>query len=929
MSRQRFRARVGTRVSEDLGTDPKDHRVEAQTAVRDGTEARKAEPGIAPTSRGSGGGAQISTGAGLAAPGRVWLLPIVIAVVGLLLAGAGVLAVSKHVGSMQERRLEKLSKDIGITIDRRVALYTEALYGLRGLFTTRAPVSRNEFHSFLSAGDFGRRYAGVQALEFTRLVSAQDKQVFEDDVRRDTTLNGVGYPEFRIHPDVEPAEYFVVDFVEPMEGNEAAFGFDLGSNPVRLEAVNEARDTGVPIVTGSIRLVQEQGAQRGFLLLVAVYDTEPLPATVSERRTAFQGFVNAVFRVGDMLTPAVEIYPDASIEVYDLGPTDRAGSQTPGLGNLLFDNDVELSVLFSSSGPGLTHFVDLDVGGRRWRVMTSSPGGLITPTEQVAPWIVGGAGISLSLAMAFLAFFLFRSRRSEKAVRGSKERLQAILGTASDAVVSVDENQRIILFNQQAEKMFGYLPEEVLGGPISMLLPDRFGDAHTAHVDGFAEGEVTQRLMSSRSQPLCGLRRNGVEFPTEITISKLELAGQRILTAIVRDRTAQAEAEQAQRESEERYRDLFERSPIALWEEDFTAVGSWLDALRDGGVGDLRGYLAAHPDQVDHSIGLVRILNANPAAAALIGVQSREQLLGGFPQEALTEDVRQSFVEEFVAIWEQRDRFQFELTGSTFGGDRIDCVLHWAAHRGDDQLDLSHVIIAIADITERKAIEARLEQLLRSKDELIASVSHELRTPLTAVVGFAELLRDEQSILSPTDRSEMLASIASQGTDLANIVDDLLVAARVETDTLTMVRVSVDLWAQAAQVLEASKQESLVPVSGDSVRAVGDPARVRQIVRNLVSNAFRYGGDQIQISIGQVDSWARLEVRDNGPGIPEDQRDRIFEPYLRAHHAPGVTAAVGLGLAVSRKLGQLMGGDLTYRYQQEQSIFQLTLPIEN
>jgi signal transduction histidine kinase len=243
-----------------------------------------------------------------------------------------------------------------------------------------------------------------------------------------------------------------------------------------------------------------------------------------------------------------------------------------------------------------------------------------------------------------------------------------------------------------------------------------------------------------------------------------------------------------------------------------------------------------------------------------------------------------------------------------------------------------HLVAHVVDVTEQVTAEQRLVDLLASKDELIASVSHELRTPLTAVVGYAQMLNDEVSGLSAVERKEMIESIASQGADLTNIIEDLLVEARADIGTLTVARVPVDLRAQAAQVLETLQSDTngrCIELIGLPVQAVADPARVRQILRNLVTNAFRYGGDHIQITVADGGSTVRILVSDNGLGVPPEEQNRIFEPYHRAHTREGLTASVGLGLTVSRKLARLMDGDLTYRYQVGESIFQLDLPKPN
>ena len=229
---------------------------------------------------------------------------------------------------------------------------------------------------------------------------------------------------------------------------------------------------------------------------------------------------------------------------------------------------------------------------------------------------------------------------------------------------------------------------------------------------------------------------------------------------------------------------------------------------------------------------------------------------------------------------------------------------------------------------EAEVANEELKRLIASKDQLIASVSHELRTPLTSVVGFAKLLEIEGSDLEADERAMVIRTIAEEGVDLANIIDDLLVAAKAESGTLEVVSVPIDLRAQAAQVVEACRPEDVqrIVVSDDMVRAEGDPARVRQILRNLLSNAIRYGGDRIRMEFGVEAGLSTVRVIDDGPGIPDEKRDRVFESYYRGVEDPGLAGSMGLGLSISRQLAERMHGALSYAYVAGESIFELRLP---
>ena len=192
-------------------------------------------------------------------------------------------------------------------------------------------------------------------------------------------------------------------------------------------------------------------------------------------------------------------------------------------------------------------------------------------------------------------------------------------------------------------------------------------------------------------------------------------------------------------------------------------------------------------------------------------------------------------------------------------------------------------MIVDLDVTDLRAAQRELnrildakEQLVESKDQLIASVSHEIRTPLASIVGFARLLQEE-SDLSTEERLEMTDVLVQQSNDLTNIVDDLLVAAKANVGQLEVARVSVDMRAQTAQVVEGLDADSRAMVTSprDTVRCMGDPARVRQIVRNLITNALKYGGPDIAIEIDdrsrQQDHWSCATT---GWGFPRSSGPR-------------------------------------------------------
>ena len=223
----------------------------------------------------------------------------------------------------------------------------------------------------------------------------------------------------------------------------------------------------------------------------------------------------------------------------------------------------------------------------------------------------------------------------------------------------------------------------------------------------------------------------------------------------------------------------------------------------------------------------------------------------------------------------------------------------------------------------------RLKELSHAKDRFLASVGHELRTPLTGVVGFTSLLRDPDSGLTDEERGKMIESIGRESADLAGIIDDLLVAARSELDMVTVTSETVPLRRLVEDVIEATRDDKARDVSivsdADELMARGDPARIRQVVRNVLVNACRYGGDRSEVRLARDGGDVVFQMADNGQGLPRGEWERIFEPYERAHAIETMPAALGIGLSVSRHLSRLMGGDLVYRHENGWSVFELRL----
>ncbi len=369
-----------------------------------------------------------------------------------------------------------------------------------------------------------------------------------------------------------------------------------------------------------------------------------------------------------------------------------------------------------------------------------------------------------------------------------------------------------------------------------------------------------------------------------------------------------------------RYQVLFETSPMAVLEEDWSEAVDYVRSEYTGKPRMLRQFLLAYPAVVSRAVSRARILRANDAAFALLDVEP-ERLIGYRSPRVVTEETLDAFVDALVSLYEGVPGWDAEV--SVPGRDGSKRWLHARSMQAPIGTPGSSIVVAIVDVTHMKERNEAMSSMVRAKDEFIASVSHELRTPLTAVIGITSELADDDA-LSAEERKELTKLVAGQAAEMANIVDDLLVAARADMGTVTIDMTEVDLISELEAAVEGLGIDIELPEQ--TLPAVmADPKRVRQILRNLLTNASRYGGPTRRVVVGKVRHSAWLEVRDDGAGIPPDQAARIFEPYVTGNS--GVEGSVGLGLAVARQLAELMGGSLQYERNAAESVFRLQLPL--
>jgi signal transduction histidine kinase len=244
------------------------------------------------------------------------------------------------------------------------------------------------------------------------------------------------------------------------------------------------------------------------------------------------------------------------------------------------------------------------------------------------------------------------------------------------------------------------------------------------------------------------------------------------------------------------------------------------------------------------------------------------------------------------------------------------------------------IMIAVWKAIRRNAAQRILTEELRhlkaesrSKDQFIADVSHELRTPLTGIYGFASELDDAGEDLPESSR-ELVGFIVSEAAELSRMVDDLVAAGRIDAQAITYDLEPVKLWSEIQEVVRPFRRRGIsVEVDDIAIAVLADRMRLGQVLRNLVSNAAKHGGEEIAVTAYSRGDRAVIEVIDDGPGVADEIGERLFDRYMHRDGTAVVEGSVGLGLAIARSFAEGMGGSLQYLRVDELTIFEVTLPL--
>ncbi len=520
-----------------------------------------------------------------------------------------------------------------------------------------------------------------------------------------------------------------------------------------------------------------------------------------------------------------------------------------------------------------------------------------------------------------------------QALLESQTRMNAVLNTAAEGIITIDHQGNIESFNRSAEKLFGYTEQEVKGKNIFILMPSPYREQHDEYMRQYLKTRHAKIIGKGRE--VKGLRKDGSIFPGDLAVSEFTLNGKKLFTGIIRDITDRKQAEETLKISEEKFRNIVKSSPMGI-----------------------------HMYQLNKNNQLI-FVDTNRAADEILGLDNR-QFINKTLEEAFPNIGETNIPAQLIKL---------AIEGGTTHNEQIlyhDENVSGAFENFNFQASPGFVVSMFLDITDRKLAEEKIHKLNeelehrvlertaelektnqelheakeiaeaanQTKSEFLANMSHEIRTPMNAILGFTEIL---ENLSKDEQQTQYLEAISSSGKALLKLIDDILDLSKVEAGKMELEYTVVNIafiFQEMEQIfslkLEEKQLEMEVQIDSSFPPAIMlDETRLRQILLNLIGNAVKFTDSGMIKLIAQCDhmdtsantSDILISVEDTGIGIPQAEQEKIFGAFEQQNDQSHVRyGGTGLGLAITKRFVDLMQGTISISSEVGQgSVFKVRL----
>jgi PAS domain S-box-containing protein len=528
-------------------------------------------------------------------------------------------------------------------------------------------------------------------------------------------------------------------------------------------------------------------------------------------------------------------------------------------------------------------------------------------------------------------------RQAEEALRDSEEQWKAAFENNPTMYFMVDAAGITLSVNAFGAEQLGYTSEELVGSPVLNVFYEADRDAVLRNL-----ARCFDQLNQSMNWEARKARKDGTVIWVRETARAVLFKNGAVILVACEDITERKRVEEELRESERRYRYIFDSAGVSIWEEDFSQVKAAIDELKATDIGDFREYVATHPEFVRKTVPLVKVIDVNSATVKLFNANSKGQLLVSL-QKIFLPETEEVFAAELIALAEGRTSFESETVLQTVNGHRLTVLFGITFPTQPAKLD--SVLVTMMDITERKRAEEELQKTqaelahvarVTTMGELTSSIAHEVNQPLAAIVtnGNACLRWLSNDPPNVEEARQTVTRMVKDGHRASEVVGRIraffrkTAPERVRVDINQLIE---DVIAMVSSELRRNRVRVRTELPDDLPRVLCDQIQLQQVLLNLVINAIEamsaVSGPRELLIMSRRDETGNVSVavQDTGMGFDEQNAAQLFNAFFTTK-----SQGLGMGLSISRTTIEAYGGRLwATRNDAGGATFQFTLPTTN